>query len=256
MSIGSGFLLAAGTFTAIPVPPPARVDRSTARAAMLVAPLAVLPVAALVAGVATGLVLLGVPAMAAGLVGVAVLALGTRAIHLDGLADTCDALGVPGNRDRALAVMRQGDVGPMGAASLVLAIALQAACLGEIVTRPWGWVLALLGVAISRLAVTIGASAGLPAARAGGLGHAVAGSVPVVAMVIALLGWIVLLVGSAWATGYSVVSALVAGVGAVVAAGAWFALAYRRFGGITGDVLGGGVEMTCCVLLLGLTITV
>ena len=43
---------------------------------------------------------------------VALLALLTRAMHLDGLADVADGLGSGRDRDRALAVMRQSDQRP------------------------------------------------------------------------------------------------------------------------------------------------
>jgi len=42
--IADGLRLAVGTFTAIPVRPPTRVDRTVARTAMLFAPLACLPI--------------------------------------------------------------------------------------------------------------------------------------------------------------------------------------------------------------------
>ena len=73
---------------------------------MMVAPLAVLPLALtrrLVAGVAGAA---GCPELVVGLLVIGTLALGTRALHLDGLADTVDGLGVglgpePGPSDHA-----------------------------------------------------------------------------------------------------------------------------------------------------------
>lgn len=244
-----GALLALGTVTAIPVPPPDRVDRDVARTAMLLAPFAVLPVALVSAGVAAGLALVGVPPLAAGLVCVALVALGTKAIHLDGLADTSDALGVPGDRDRALDIMKRGDVGPMGAASLVLVIALQAACLGDVVARPWGWAVATVGLAASRCALAVCCTTPVPAARPGGLGKAVAGTVPVVGAVVSCLLWAGvtgLVTASVWGAVATIVG-LLAGVGLL-------ALCLLRFRGMTGDVLGAAVEVSAAVVLLGLTV--
>ena len=51
----------------------------------------------------------------------------TRGLHLDGLADTFDGLGATGSRERALAIMKRGDIGPMGAVALIVVLAL----------RPW-----------------------------------------------------------------------------------------------------------------------
>ena len=117
--------LALGTLTAIPVPPPRRVDRSVARGAMLLAPLV-----GLVLGVvaATVLTLIRVVApddrsieavdLLGAVLALVVLALLTRGLHLDGLADTADGLGVKATGDGAaeqrLAVMRAPDVGAFG----------------------------------------------------------------------------------------------------------------------------------------------
>ena len=53
--------LAVGTLTALRVPPPRSVDQGTARAAMLVAPLAVVPLGAAVGAVGLVGAWLGVP---------------------------------------------------------------------------------------------------------------------------------------------------------------------------------------------------
>src|SRR5690349_20712756 len=107
--------LAIGTLTALPIAPPSVVDARTARIAVLLAPLAVAPL-----GLAVGAVLwlagrFDVAPAAAGLLAVGVLVLGTRAFHIDGLADTADGLTASYDRERSLAVMKSGSVGPAGA---------------------------------------------------------------------------------------------------------------------------------------------
>src|SRR4051794_29192416 len=134
--------LAVGTLTVLPSGA-VTVDRPTAGRAMLLAPLAVLPLGLLAAGLAGAGTLLGWPGPVLGLVCVAGLALATRGLHLDGLADTVDGLGSGWDRERALAVMRRGDGGPMGAVALILGLGVQASGVGTLTT---GWPSAL-GVA-------------------------------------------------------------------------------------------------------------
>jgi adenosylcobinamide-GDP ribazoletransferase len=242
--------LAVGTLTVLPSGA-VTVDRPTAGRAMLLAPLAVLPLGLLAAGLAGAGTLLGWPGPVLGLVCVAGLALATRGLHLDGLADTVDGLGSGWDRERALAVMRRGDVGPMGAVALVLVLGIQASVIGTLAT---GWPSAL-GVAVlvccSRAVLAVVCRRGVSAARPSGLGAAVAGSVPAVAAVtsqvvtaavLALLWrW---LDGAWWAGLLTAVAAAAAGVLLV----AW---CVRRFGGVTGDVMGAAVEVSLTVLLLG-----
>ncbi|HZM64786.1 MAG TPA: adenosylcobinamide-GDP ribazoletransferase [Nakamurella sp.] len=119
--------LAVGTFTAIPVPPPTRLDHPTARLAMIIAPLATLPIAAAatVAGTAGGL--LGLPSLVTAALAIGVSAAGSRGLHLDGLADTADGLAASHDRAHSLEIMRRGNTGPIGAATLVLVLLLQVA---------------------------------------------------------------------------------------------------------------------------------
>lgn len=222
---------------------------------MLLGPVAVVPlalVAALVGGAGAALAL---PGSAVGLLVVAALALGTRALHLDGLADTVDGLGAGWDRERALEVMRRGDVGPMGVVALVLVLGLQAVAAGSVVT---GWTTAL-GLAVlvccSRAALAVVCRTGVPAARASGLGAAVAGTVPVAAAAVVWLG-VGALLALTWALlGGSVVGGLVSALLALTAAGLLVGWCRRRLGGVTGDVMGAAVEVTLTVLLLGAAAT-
>ena len=178
---------------------------------------------------------------------VGTLALGTRAMHLDGLADTVDGLGSGWDRARALEVMRRGDIGPMGVVALVIILGLQAASIGWLADDLSGALLVGLVVCCSRAALTLVCRRGVPAARTEGLGAAVAGSVPWPA---ALLVW--LLVASSWDWPAAVGQRTAergTGRGDGRGAGALFVRrCVRRFGGVTGDVMGAAVEiaLTSC----------
>jgi adenosylcobinamide-GDP ribazoletransferase len=252
-----GARLAVGTFTALPVRPPEVVDRDAARTAMLFAP---------VVGAGLGLFAAGVHFLGrwlegggrmhltASVVTVAALALVTRAIHLDGVADTADGLGVRGGRPAALAAMRQPGVGAFGVVTLVLVLLAQVVALDR-VTREGGATGALLiAMSAGRAAACLGCLRGVPAARPDGLGATVAGCLPRRALLPVAAVPLVLVVG--WgvvdANGRPVQALLAVALGALVATGL-LAHCVRRLGGITGDVLGALVEVTTTVVLLALT---
>lgn len=189
------------------------------------------------------------PLLAAVLV-VAALALATRGMHLDGLADTVDAFGSGWDKDKALRVMRSGDVGPMGAAALVLVLLVQVAGIADLLPRTGGPVLVVAALIVSRTALPLAVVSGVPSARPDGLGRLVAGSVgevaavATVAVVLAATAGLGALGGSTWYAGpLLLVVTLVAGSLLVKAA-------IARFGGITGDVLGAAVEIALSLALL------
>ena len=170
--------LAVGTLTVLPVRPPADVDRRTASRAMVLAPLVGLLLAAVVAAALWLLGLLTMtPLLDAALGAVALLALLTRGIHLDGLADTADGLGSGKAALDALAVMRRSDVGPFGVATLVVVLLVQVSALEALFSRGEGLPATAVGLVVSRLALPLACSRGIPAARDDGLGRAVAGTV-------------------------------------------------------------------------------
>jgi adenosylcobinamide-GDP ribazoletransferase len=242
--------LSVGTLTAIPVRPPARVDRDTAGLSMVLAPLAVVPLGALVALVLWGGRELGIATLPAGLAAVGALALGSRAFHLDGLADTADGLTASYDRERSLEVMKSGAVGPAGAAALVVVLVIQADALALLSSTNRGVVMAGLLVCASRVALTITCLRGVPAARPEGLGASHAGSVPrLVAVAVWLAVAAVSTATAAWAddTWWHV---LIGFALAAVAGGLLVRRAVRRLGGVTGDIFGAAIEISLAILLL------
>lgn len=180
----------------------------------------------------------GHPPLLAAAVGVGVLAVLTRGLHLDGLADTADGLGTARPAADALAVMRGGDVGPFGVVTLVLTLLVQVAAAAQ--AGP----LALLGAAtVGRVAMTVACRRGVPAARPDGLGALVASTVPPMSAALLVL---VALAGSAalgWLGPLAVACGLLAGEALL-----WRCV--RRFGGVTGDVLGAVCEVAVATMLL------
>lgn len=248
--LASGLRLAVGTLTVVPVGTIPEPTHGHARWAMVLAPLAALPLAAGVAAVVAGGRLAQLPPLVTAALAVGLVALGTRAMHLDGLADTVDGIGAGWTRERALEVMRAGDVGPMGVAALVLALLLQVASLASVVTLPHAWLLAGLVVVVSRAALLLACRRGMPSARPSGLGTVVAGSVPtslavgcgaVITVVVAL---------AAWPAGLSPWSGVVAVLGAGASVALLLRTCRRVFGGVSGDVMGAAIEVAFTVLLV------
>jgi adenosylcobinamide-GDP ribazoletransferase len=171
----------------------------------------------------------------AALLGLATAAVLTGVLHLDALADTADALGAA-TRERALEIMRDHSIGAYGGVALVLDLGLKAAALASLADGRGVLRFAICAAAASR-AVPVLLSAALPYARQGdGLGRAL-GTTGAARSVAALGVAAVICVGVARTDG-----AILLGVAAVVAVAAGL-LARRRFGGITGDVLGAAAEL-------------
>jgi adenosylcobinamide-GDP ribazoletransferase len=260
--------LALGTLSVVPVRPPRRLDRRTGGRAMVLAPLV---------GMLLGLPLVallwlcrGLPPVLAATLAVALLAVLTRGMHLDGLADTADGLGSGRSAADALAVMRRGDVGPFGVVTVVLALLLQVTALAAVLSRGGGPTPVVLALVTSRLALPLACSRGVPAARGDGLGSVVAGSVSRAGLLVSVLlavaavaaadvvGGRLSLAGEAPGPVVGHVSGGTALVllrgGAVVlpllAAGALVLRCVRRLGGVTGDVLGACVEVAFTAALL------
>lgn len=174
------------------------------------------------------------PTLAAALI-VAALAWATAGLHLDGVADVCDALGAasklePGKAGaRMLEVMRDSRVGALGALGLALALAIKIAAIAELRDPR----LLVLAPAAARALPGL-CMVGWGYARPSGLGsafhqavrrwHAGLGLLPVLALVIWTGAWLPAL------------AAL--GAGLILAA-----RLNRHLGGLTGDVYGAAIEL-------------
>ncbi|WP_232666057.1 adenosylcobinamide-GDP ribazoletransferase [Pseudonocardia sp. TRM90224] len=240
-----GLALAVSWLTVLPVRTGAP-DRRAAAAAIRWAPIVGALLGLVAAGAGLGLTALGVAPLAAGLLAVAVLALATRGMHLDGLADTADGLGCYGPPERALAVMRDGGAGPFAVVTLVVVIGLQAVAFAQLSGYRPGYVLGavVLAVATGRAAFGWMCRRGVAAARPDGLGATVAGSQP---WWVPVLWWIAL-----GALAYPVLGwrgPVAVGLAAVITVLLSWHTA-RRFGGVTGDPLGAAAELSTAAVLL------
>jgi adenosylcobinamide-GDP ribazoletransferase len=263
--------LCLGTLTVLPVRPPRSVDRRTAGWAMVLAP---------VAGLVPGLVMLGlawllagssVPALVTAVLVVAVPAVLSRALHLDGLADTADGLGSRRPAAEALDVMRHSDIGPFGVVTLTLVLLLQVGCAEELAQGgPYSLGLLAATAVVSRATLPLLCSTRVRPARSDGLGAVVVGTVGWRLMAAAgvvtavTLGVVVLVALGVSTSGLGGTSGPAAtsmfpglatqGVALVVLPLGAAALLARhcvtRFGGVTGDVLGAAVETASTTALL------
>ena len=175
---------------------------------------------------------------------VALLALASGGLHLDGVADTADGMAVQGDRAARLGVMSEGNTGPAGVMALVLVLLAEWAVLSSLPEPVRASALLLAPVLARWTVVPVGVI--FRPARPRGLGHAMQqGLWPAaapLATVIAMGAAIVLFGGP------GLVLVLVAAVGAVILAGA----AARMLDGVTGDVFGAGIEVAQVVVWMSL----
>jgi adenosylcobinamide-GDP ribazoletransferase len=179
--------------------------------------------------------------VAAALVVAADLAI-TGLLHLDGLVDAADGLLPHMPRDRRLAVMRQPDAGAFGVGVAVAVLLARWAALTSLRPSPL-----LLGAlwCFSRAAMAATAAA-LPYARTeGGIASAFRGDnaaadrrSAVSSGSVVATGAVAVLAAVALASWWSVPAGPAAVGAALVAFALVLALALRRVGGFTGDVLG------------------
>jgi len=185
----------------------------------------------------------------------------TGALHEDGLADTCDALGAGGSRERMLTIMQDSRVGTYGVLGLV------AMLLARFLTLDWlpaPWV--IYGLVVAHTWSRIGPlalMASLSHVRSTGPSKARAATTDVGWHAVAVgIGWGLLLLLGCLATlmlaghPWWIVAPLCAGAGLglliSVLVGMWAA---QGLGGYTGDTLGAaqqGGELMCYLAMVAI----
>jgi adenosylcobinamide-GDP ribazoletransferase len=195
------------------------------------------------AGAATGQLALaaGLPLLAAAALALAVMIIATGAMHEDGLADTADGFWGGYTPARRLEIMRDSQIGTYGVLALVVAFVLRLAAVMALLGAG-GWAALPVAAALSR-AMMPTLMATLPPARSDGLSHSVGRPTNGAAAGAALLaGGITLAI---WGMGGLTLLGIAAVAAALIAA-----LARRKIGGQTGDVLGAAQQTSETALLL------
>jgi adenosylcobinamide-GDP ribazoletransferase len=223
---------------------PVRTDGTTAGAAAFGLVGALLGLAA-----AAPLLVLG--PLPGAVLALAVLAIASGALHLDGLADTADALAAP-TAEAAELARNDPRVGAAGVVAIVLVLGLDAAALAETAGRSAGVAAASLvaSVAASRAAATLAPFFSGEARP--GFGRWFAERTTRVDALAAVVTAVV--VGSATAAVTASFAPLVGGVAALVAGGcAAFALGRLRRG-LDGDACGAVIELSLATGLVAASV--
>jgi adenosylcobinamide-GDP ribazoletransferase len=179
---------------------------------------------------------------------IAVMALASGALHLDGLADTADALLVA-DRARAEQARKDPAIGPGGAVTLVLVLAAQVAALSSLASAGpvLGAAACVVAGTVSRLVPAVLPRLVQNRPRTDGLGGWFTGRVSTLDALVAIVSGVAIVAAAAVAAG-SAIPAVGAASGLVVGLVAGAAIVAGR-GQLDGDGLGATVELTLAATL-------
>jgi len=237
--------LALGFFTRLPIPAVSGHLGAAARA---------FPFAGLIVGLIGALVYfvameIGLSGLLAALLAVAATGIVTGALHEDGWADVCDALGARGGVERRLEILRDSRLGSYGGLALIFSTSIKVAAIANL-GAPELVAGALIAAHTLARGVLPLVMARMPLARSNGL--AVDAGRPS----ITAANWSLIIALIIAVIAVAPVAALVALLAALAATWAVAKLAQAKFGGYTGDVLGAVeqvAEMAILVNLITLT---
>lgn len=169
----------------------------------------------------------------------------TAGLHLDGLMDTFDGLGIRGDMERRLTVMRDSRVGAFGAQAAVLMVFLKIAAVSALAANPAHYPLLILAPIAGRTAMVAMMSTSRYARAGEGLGRAFTEKTGTWHLAAALLFFLIL---GLWTAGSAILVILLLQAGVFLSLRAF---ALKNFGGVTGDIMGAACELhELSVLLL------
>ena len=252
--------LSVSLLTRLPARAPDSPDRALVGAAMAWAPI----VGLAIGGIASAVLVLaraaagGNTSLLPAALAVASIVLMTGALHLDGLADTADALGVRGGAARAREVAKQPATGAFGVSAVAVVLLLDVAAVATAAGQGRSATALVVGCAGGRLAATWACRREV-AATDTGLGAWVARTVHTGAAVAATAATVVVCGVVSAAESSPRVAATLTGLAALAAALLVGALVRRigcrAFGGLTGDVLGATISCGATAAYLVVTLT-
>jgi adenosylcobinamide-GDP ribazoletransferase len=170
----------------------------------------------------------------------------TGALHLDGLADVCDGVAARGGRERFLEVMKDSQVGAVGAVGLVLCLLLKWQALAA-VPNDLKWQALLIFPTLARFGQVL-TMTGARHARQDGLGAAFVQGTGGTALSVAFIS---AASTSIYLLGIRGIIALAAVCVFTFAARMFF---QRRLGGLTGDTVGCTSELNEIMALIVISV--
>lgn len=236
---------AIGLLTRIPVPVDADRAQMRGAAAAWSYPIVGLAVGCILAALVAILSTIGIPAPVTAALALSTAIIITGGMHEDGLSDSADGLWGGWEKARRLEIMKDSRIGAYGVLALILSVGLRGICLALLIASPL-WLIALLVPAtVSRAALVVVMHI-LPNARDTGLSHAVGRpSGKAAGVAIGLAALCALLVAGGLAISLCLIATL--------ATLACIAIARRKIGGQTGDILGATQQVTEIAMLVTLT---
>lgn len=237
-----GFLIALQFLTSIPIRVRGKIsDRELARSILY------FPLVGLLLGGVLALIYLLLRAFLPHLVVCCLLIVSeilfTKALHLDGLADTIDGLSASKDREEVLAIMRQGRVGAFGVVGLVMIILAKLTLLYSL-PSPYILGALILMATYGRWSLVFSAYFYPYARKKGGIGRPFVNLIEPKELIVAtIITFGVSLIFARWATAIL----FLISIAGLVALNSFLK---KRIGGVTGDTLGAGCELVEVITLM------